>query len=115
MALLDILLTPWMLVLIPAYLVVYYLVPYFTAYESLQAIPGPLSAKFSNIWLAISARNGQKYAAVDWAHRKYGKIVRVGFNHVSIADERALVTVYGHGNGFLKEQVLLIWIVFVAN
>lgn len=42
---------------------------------------------------------------MDWAHRKYGKIVRVGFNHVSIADERALQTVYGHGNGFLKEWV----------
>ena len=103
MALIDVLLTPWALILIPVYLSIYYILPYFTTYKPLSNVPGPLSAKFSNIWLALSARNGQKYAAVDWAHRKYGKIVRVGFNHVSIADEQALVTVYGHGNGFLKE------------
>lgn len=81
----------------------YYIVPYFTTYRDLAQYPGPLSAHFSNIWLALSARDGQKFAAVDWAHRKYGKIVRVGYNHVSIADEKALQVVYGHGNGFLKE------------
>ena len=102
MALLN-LLTPWILLLIPLYIVLYYLVPYFTTYRALARIPGPFSAKFSNIWLGLSARNGQKYAAVDWAHQKYGKVVRVGYNHISIADERALQTVYAHGHGFLKE------------
>jgi len=105
MALLDLLLTPYTLLLIPLYLAVYYILPYLTTYSYLSSIPGPVTAKFSNIWLAFSARRGQKFAAVDWAHRKYGKIVRVGFNHVSIADERALQVVYGHGNGFLKECV----------
>ncbi len=106
MAVINFILTPWALLLVPAYLVLYYIVPYFTTYAHLQGIKGPLSAKFSNIWLAFGARRGQKFAAVDWAHRKYGKIVRVGFNHVSIADERALQVVYGHGNGFLKEYIL---------
>jgi benzoate 4-monooxygenase len=103
MALLDFIFTPLALLALPLYLAIYYLVPYFAQYRALSSIPGPISARFSNIWLALSARDGQKYAAVDWAHRKYGKIVRVGYNHVSIADEKALVTVYGHGNGFLKE------------
>jgi len=103
MALITFLLTPYTLLLLPLYLVLYYVVPHFTTYACLRSIPGPITAKFSNIWLALSARQGQKFAAVDWAHRKYGKIVRVGFNHVSIADERALQVVYGHGNGFLKE------------
>lgn len=81
----------------------YYILPYFTENRALKSIPGPFSAKFSNIWLGLSARRGRKFAAVDAAHKKYGKIVRVGYNHVSIADERALQTVYAHGNGFLKE------------
>ncbi len=103
MGLLNLLLTPWALAILPLYLSLYYLLPYFTTYRPLSRIPGPFPAKFSNIWLALSARRGQKFAAVDWAHRKYGKLVRIGFNHVSIADERGLQTVYGHGNGFLKE------------
>jgi benzoate 4-monooxygenase len=84
-------------------LLAYYVLPYFTKNQALIPIPGPFSAKFSNIWLGLSARRGRKFAAVDWAHRKYGKFVRVGYNHVSIADERALHIVYAHGNGFLKE------------
>ncbi|RDW66531.1 cytochrome P450-19 [Coleophoma cylindrospora] len=104
MTVLSLILSPWALLAIPFYLAIYYLQPYFVKFRALQSIPGPFSAKFSNIWLGLSARDGQKYAAVDWAHRKYGKIVRVGFNHVSIADERALQTVYGHGNGFLKDH-----------
>lgn len=103
MGLLDIILTPWTLILLPIYLALYYIPPYFFQYRYLARVPGPFAAKFSNIWLALQARKGQKYASVDAAHRKYGKIVRVGYNHVSLADERALITVYGHGNGFLKE------------
>lgn len=87
----------------PTWFVLYYIVPYFTLYKGNSTIPGPFIAKFSNIWLASHAKSGKKFAAVDWAHRKYGKVVRVGYNHISIADERGLQTVYAHGNGFLKE------------
>ena len=107
------LLTPWIGLLIPTYFALYYLIPYLTKYRSLSKYPGPVIAKFSNIWLGLSARRGQKFAAVDWAHRKYGKLVRVGFNHISIADERGLETVYAHGNGFLKESVLLPLVDFI--
>lgn len=88
----------------PLWTLLYYLVPYFTTYKALENIPGPFTAKFSNIWLALQAKKGKKFAAVDLAHRQYGKIVRVGYNHISIADERGLQTVYAHGNGFLKDH-----------
>ena len=98
--------------LLPGYLVLwvlaFYLVPYFTTYRHLRCVPGPFVAKFSIIWLALGARRGQKFAWVDSAHRKYGSIVRVGYNHVSIAEPEGLQTVYAHGNGFLKEYGLLI-------
>lgn len=103
MALINLLLSPYTILLIPIYLLTYYFIPYFTTNAPLRNIPGPFVAKFSNIWLALSARKGQKYAWVDWAHRKYGRVVRVGYNHVSIADERGLGVVYAHGNGSLKE------------
>lgn len=81
----------------------YYILPYFTTHKSLRGIPGPLLAKFSNLWLALGARRGKKFAWVHWAHEKYGPVVRVGYNHVSIAEPEGLHAVYAHGNGFLKE------------
>ncbi|KAK7426702.1 hypothetical protein QQZ08_006880 [Neonectria magnoliae] len=88
---------------VPIWAVLYWIVPHFTTYRHLKHIPGPFVSKFSNIWLALGARRGQKFAWVDSAHRKYGKVVRVGFNHVSIATPEGLRTVYAHGNGFLKD------------
>ncbi|CAP98032.1 hypothetical protein E8E15_000570 [Penicillium rubens] len=105
MALLSLLLSPWAIILaIPVWVALYYIYPYLVSYGHLSRVPGPFVAKFSNIWVGLSAKRGQKYAAVDAAHRKYGKVIRIGFNHVSIADERALNVVYGHGNGFLKDH-----------
>jgi benzoate 4-monooxygenase len=83
----------------------YYIVPYFTTYKGLRNIPGPRLARFSNVWLAFGARRGKKFAWVHWAHEQYGPIVRVGYNHVSIAEPEGLHAVYAHGNGFLKESV----------
>lgn len=103
MGLLSFFISPWIACTIPVWFILYYTIPYFTTHKALSRVPGPFPAKFSNLWVALSARRGQKFAAVDSAHRKYGKVVRIGFNHVSIADERALNVVYGHGNGFLKE------------
>ncbi|KAJ5662129.1 uncharacterized protein N7477_009745 [Penicillium maclennaniae] len=100
----DYLASPWILATVPVWLVLYYLIPYFTTYSILARVPGPFVANFSNLWVALGARRGKKFEIVDRAHRKYGKVVRIGFNHVSIADERGLNIVYGHGNGFLKDH-----------
>ena len=99
------LLSYWSLAVICAFVgfVHYYILPHSTTYKSLRKVPGPHLAKFSNIWLAFGARRGKKFAWVHWAHEKYGPIVRVGYNHVSIAEPEGLHAVYAHGNGFLKE------------
>ena len=65
-------------------------------------------AAFSNLWLMYQCRLGRRYKAVDEAHKKYGKLVRIQPNHVSIADPDAIGVIYGHGNGFLKRCVLRI-------
>ncbi|KAH8674574.1 putative benzoate 4-monooxygenase [Tricladium varicosporioides] len=101
MAVTDILFTPWV---IPTAIVLYYLIPYLTSNNGLRDIPGPTAAKFSNLWLLVQARQGRRYKSVDEAHKKWGKLVRIQPNHVSVADESAINAIYGHGNGFLKSE-----------
>lgn len=50
------------------------------------------------------ARRGRRYVAVNEAHKKYGTFVRIQPNHVSIADDKAIPIIYGHGNGFTKSE-----------
>ncbi|CZR54201.1 cytochrome P450 67 [Phialocephala subalpina] len=101
MAVTDFILTPWAL---PVAFVLFYLVPYLTSNTELRSIPGPFAAKFSNLWLLLQARQGKRYLSVDAAHKKYGKLVRIQPDHVSVADESAIQEIYGHGNGFLKSE-----------
>ncbi len=96
--------SPWALVLLP---VLYYILPYLRNW-SLLKVPGPLPAALSNLWLMYQCRRGRRYLAVDDLHKKYGKVVRIQPNHVSIADDSAINTIYGHGNGFLKRYVLIL-------
>jgi benzoate 4-monooxygenase len=102
MALVDLILTPYT---VPIAILLFFLVPYFTSNTELNDVPGPFAAKFTRLWLLLQARQGKRYLEVNDAHAKYGKLVRIQPNHVSIADDSAINTVYGHGNGFLKSYV----------
>lgn len=84
--------------------VAYFLVPYLRR-AHLRDIPSASFAAFSNLWLLLQARQGKRYLSVDQAHKKHGKLVRIAPRHISIADDNAIQSVYGHGNGFLKAYV----------
>src|SRR4051794_2687573 len=99
MAVLDFLLSPYT---IPIAFALFFVIPYLTSNTELRDIPGPFAAKFTRLWLLFQARKGKRYLSVNEAHEKYGKLVRIQPDHVSIADESAIQIVYGHGNGFLK-------------
>ncbi|KAG8754595.1 hypothetical protein FRC11_006578 [Ceratobasidium sp. 423] len=86
--------------LIPAY----FIVPYLLDPHDYRRFPGPTSAAFSNAWLAWTVHTGKRQELVHKAHLKYGKYVRIGPNHVSIADPDALDPVYGHGSALLKSD-----------
>ncbi|KAM4066854.1 cytochrome p450 [Hirsutella rhossiliensis] len=86
-----------------AALVACYVVPYIACWRRL-GIPGPFPAAFTNFWLFYQCRRRRRYLAVELAHQKYGKIVRIQPNHFSIADVEAIQAIYGHGNGFLKSD-----------
>lgn len=98
MTLLAQLLTPYTLLLLP---VLYYVLPYLRQ-RSLLSIPGPQTAAFSNLWLMYHSRRGKRFMAVDEAHQRYGTLVRIQPDHVSVADPEAIPIIYGHGNGFMK-------------
>lgn len=95
---LSFLLTPYSLLLLP---ILFYLLPYIRSH-AIRDIPGPYPAAFSNLWLLYQCRRGRRFKAVDEAHKKYGKLVRIQPNHISIADPEAIPIIYSHGGGWLK-------------
>ncbi|BEI88149.1 uncharacterized protein CcaverHIS019_0108670 [Cutaneotrichosporon cavernicola] len=82
----------------------YYLYPYFVTYGALRDIPAPFPAQFTNWWLFLVVRRGDRYKTADREHKRLGKMIRLAPNHVSIADDDAIKQIYGHGNGFLKSD-----------
>lgn len=104
MAIVGYILSPWTVL---GVLVISYLYPHMVTYRAIRDLPGPLLARFSNLWLLMTARRGKRYILVDEAHKKHGQMIRIQPNHVSVNDDKAIPLIYGHGNGFLKSYVHL--------
>jgi len=98
MGLIDYILSPYAILALPF---LFYILPYLRNW-AISDIPAPFPAAFTNLWLMYQCRNGRRYRAVDEAHKRYGKLVRIQPHHVSVADPDAIPIVYGHGNGFTK-------------
>ncbi|CAE6439295.1 unnamed protein product [Rhizoctonia solani] len=83
----------------------FYVVPYLLdPYDYRRRFTGPPLAGFTNWWLSSHTRTGHHSEIVHQLHEKYGTFVRLGPNHISIADPDALESVYGHGSGLLKSD-----------
>jgi len=80
--------------------VLYFVRQYF--YHGLNQYPGPLLAKFTNLWRYLDNRTRK----AEWTHlrlhRQYGDVVRLGPNVLSFAHPAALKTIYGLNKGFVK-------------
>lgn len=63
-------------------------------YNGLSHIPGPRSAKFSNFWKIHAAWKGEMPKRNIALHRKYGPLVRMGPNMISVDDPAALSVIY---------------------
>ena len=61
----------------------------------LRSIPGPWLAKFSNLYRLMLNRRGRFSHDILDLHRKYGSVVRIGPDVVSIADSRVVDSIYG--------------------
>ena len=72
--------------------------------NGLHRFPGPLAAKFSQIWLLLNTRHGQHHQTVIKLHEKYGNIVRLGPDYVSLADQADIKVVYGFAKRLNKSR-----------
>ncbi|KAI2628736.1 cytochrome P450 [Hypoxylon sp. NC1633] len=71
-------------------------------YLRLSDIPGPFFAGFTDLW-RFCAQNSRGYSTALLAlHRKYGKLVRIGPNHVSVSDPDAVALIYGSNPVWVK-------------
>lgn len=70
--------------------------------KGLYRVPGPLVAKFSNLWRVKFVWSGDAHEQYRVLHEKYGPIVRTAPEVVDIADPSVIQTIYGINSKFLK-------------
>ncbi|KAH8911608.1 cytochrome P450 [Coniochaeta sp. PMI_546] len=68
----------------------------------LRKYPGPFLASFSRLWKVISTASGRTHLEHIELHRKYGPVVRIAPNEVSIASPEAARMLLSAGKGFHK-------------
>lgn len=61
----------------------------------LSSIPGPLGASLSRFWLVQRTRKGMLHRQLLGLHEKYGSLVRIAPNEVSVTDLDAIRKIYG--------------------
>ncbi|OLL25307.1 Isotrichodermin C-15 hydroxylase [Neolecta irregularis DAH-3] len=63
---------------------------------------GPFLAKVNPLWPLYQYLTGVRHKKFKHLHQKYGDIVRIGINELSVCNVEALEAIYGHGSHFLK-------------
>ncbi|KAK4943316.1 hypothetical protein LTR10_017159 [Elasticomyces elasticus] len=89
------------IVLLPLLAICYSL--YIRYATSLRKVPGPFFASFTRLWkLQKTLRGDFEWTNIE-LHRRYGPIVRIAPNEVSIDDpDESVSIIYGHGTKFIK-------------
>jgi hypothetical protein len=78
--------------------------------KTLHRIPGPFLASTTNLWRLLHVRAGHFHLTQIDLHKRYGPVVRLGPNVLSIADPQAIKTIYAirksrdDGGGFVKSE-----------
>ncbi|KAG6330511.1 hypothetical protein ID866_8578 [Astraeus odoratus] len=81
-------------------------------FHPLARYPGPIPCRISKFWMAWVSSNGKQHEYYSKLHRKYGDIVRIGPNELSIRDVNAIDSLMGssglpkgpHWDGRMAEQ-----------
>ena len=68
----------------------------------LQSVPGPFIARFSGLYRLYMSCSGRGPYHYRRLHEKYGRLVRVGWNHVSVSDPSMIPVIYGAGSKYVK-------------
>ncbi|KAF7353827.1 Cytochrome P450 [Mycena venus] len=74
----------------------------------LKKVPGPWLAARTRWYKAYFdlIRDGGFLRHLDWLHKQYGPVVRVGPSEVHFSDPTALEIIYGHRSNFVKDPIV---------
>jgi hypothetical protein len=90
----------YVIYLFPSLLLLYLLQQYF--HNGLHRYPGPVMAKFTDLWRFLDVHGRRPDITHNALHRKYGDVVRLGPNTLSFASPSAIKVIYGLNKGFTK-------------
>lgn len=78
---------------------------FYRAYlHPLASLPGPRFARYTGEWRNQRLSSGAWHQDILELHRKYGRVVRIAPNEVSIVDGKTMKQLYGHGTSSEKTQ-----------
>ena len=92
-------------VVVLAFTCVYFFWYIWSTYWTLKDVPGPWWAKFTNLQRVWIVKSGRSHKIHQRAHEKYGDLVRLGPNMVSVSDPSAIPVVYPMRPGFPKVRI----------
>lgn len=82
----------------------------------LRNVPGPFWASMTYIPKLLSVLRSDMHLQMVDLHRRYGPIVRIGPNHVSVGDPAAIDLIYSTGSGFRKsDSYTVFWAKYGPN
>ena len=87
-----------------------FILGYFTStYATLRNIPGPFFAQFTDLWRFLKVWKRDSQDVFLRLHKKYGDLVRIGPNCVSISQPDLIPSIYGIGKGYVKSDFYTVW------
>lgn len=99
--LLDIFLPPWTLTFLVVAALTAQII--YNRYKyGITAIPGPFLASCTHLWRFFLVWGRRPEITHIRLHEKFGPLVRLGPNVVSISDPEAIKTIYGLGGKYVK-------------
>lgn len=91
----------------PAFLLC--LIVFRLVFHPIAHVPGPTIAKISGLWRSKKYADGQWHRTILDIHRKYGRVVRIAPNEISIVDENGMKNLYGHSHNARKTSWYSVW------
>lgn len=77
----------------------------------LRHVPGPLPAKFTNMQRLLWVRTRRAHEIHHDLHRRFGKLVRMGPNMISVSDPDAIPIIYGFDGKFKKVSMAATYVI----
>ena len=72
----------------------------------LVSIPGPTAAAYTKLWRVYNVWRGSAHLDAIDLHKKHGNLVRIGPNHVSVADPKWIPVFYSSKEEYTKVSII---------